>query len=452
MNLLEKLLNGDIKAGSALNIRNEQNQKRDFSKAIPKLKRDKGKVSKLLIFKEIATPFDAVTGSTAEFNEDFKWRYATGQAEVIKAVKTACQSNEDLKKLYMAKATTSSWDVSNPNEVTMEDLKIFRPHTVIETFTYPVVNINIPLFTPGQYGQDFLIDVKRDPMTGLIEGQIPVALQVRKFFSDLAFEEVQELKKENANSARPLTDKELKEKIKPIYNKVPISDEMRRNYVLAIELPLTPKSKFEDGFSLEGMTHEDIAKRLVRISKTDELLTGMTDLLDGTREDEDRFADFWEIDMKCPAEAENELELYKKTGYTAAPIVKIDGVKGFKDFEKAVSDYRENTADSIDKIMSASVRLRKLSDDDNDNLIEAAGRLVDMESPYLTTKVIKANANFLTLALGEKGDALLVQADLQLTPEGSLDEKAAEKEYKANVTSILSEIDNSEDDGDDLVD
>lgn len=448
MSLFEKLLAGEVKPGSALNIRNEQKQKRNFSKSIQKLKREKGKVSKLLIFKELAFPFDAMTGSKEQFNEDFKWRYATGQKDVILAIKRAANENEDLKKLYMAKARRASWDTSNLDVVTEEDMSIFRVHTVIQTFTYPVVNINVPLFTPGDYGQDFLIDIKRDELTGAIVGDVPTPLVVRKFFSDMAYEEVQALKKSNADSPNPMTDKDLKEKVKAIYQKNPISDEKRRNFYLAVELPLTAKSKFPDGFSLEGTTLEDIGAKLVRIPKNDDIVKAMTDLFDGTREEQDRFCDYWEVDMKCPAEAADNLELANNTAYNIVPVQYIDKVKGYADFEKAVADYRESTADEIDKIMSASVRLRKLSAEDNDNLIEASGRLINTESEYLTVKVIKSNANFLTMALGDKGDALLVKAELDMAPEGELDEMKAFSEYKENVSSILNEIDDSEDDDD----
>lgn len=447
--LLEKLLNGEIKAGSELNIRNENRQTRNFVKKVNKLKRENGKISRLLILKEVALPFDALTGSQEKFNDNYKWRLAVGQKDVMLAIKRSANENENLKQLYMTKARVSEWNTEDVNTLTEADMKIFRPHTVMETFTFPCVHVNIPIFTGGQYGADYHIDVKRDEITGEIIGEVPAPLVINKFFRDMAFEEVQALRTANANSRNPLNDKDLKEKISSIFKKNPVSDEIRKNFFIAVEVPLNSRRKFEDGYSLKGVTPADIEKMLVLIPKNGDIVKAMSDYFDGTREEFDVHPDFWELDMKCPASSSDQLDLANNTAYDLSFVQRIEQVDGFEDFVQALAQYRDESSENLEKIVTASVRLRKLTSADEENLIEASGNLIDTDSEFLTKKVIVANSNYLQLALGDKGDALLCQAEMGMTTEGQLDEAQAKKEAKEYDVSAMM---NNFGDGDDIID
>ena len=453
--LLEKLLNGEIKAGSELNIRNENRQTRNFVKKINKLKRENGKISRLLILKEVALPFDALTGSQEKFNDNYKWRLAVGQKDVILAIKKSANENENLKQLYMTKARMNEWNTEDVNTLTEEDMKIFRPHTVMETFTFPCVHVNIPIFTGGQYGADYHIDVKRDEITGEIIGDMPAPLVINKFFRDMAFEEVQALRTANANSRNPLNEKDLKEKISSVFRKNPVSDEIRKNFFIAVEVPLNSRRKFEDGYSLKGVTPADIEKMLVLIPKNGDIVKAMSDYFDGTREEFDVHPDFWELDMKCPASSSDQLDLANNTAYDLSFVQRINQVDGFEDFVEALAQYRDQSSENLEKIVTASVRLRKLTAADEENLIEASGNLIDTDSEYLTKKVIVANSNYLQLALGDKGDALLCQAEMGMAAEGQLDEAQAKKESKEyDVSAMMNSFNNDDDiidDDDDII-
>lgn len=447
--LLEKLLNGEIKAGSELNIRNENRQTRNFVKKINKLKRENGKISRLLILKEVALPFDALTGSQENFNDNYKWRLAVGQKDVMLAIKKSANENEKLKQIYMTKARVSEWNTEDVNNLTEADMKIFRPHTVMETFTFPCVHVNIPIFTGGQYGADYHIDVKRDEITGEIIGEVPAPLVINKFFRDMAFEEVQALRTANANSRNPLNEKDLKEKTSSIFKKNPVSDEIRKNFFIAVEVPLNSRRKFEDGYSLKGVTPADIEKMLVLIPKNGDIVKAMSDYFDGTREEFDVHPDFWELDMKCPASSSDQLDLANNTAYDLSFVQRVEQVDGFEDFVKALAQFRDESSENLEKIVTASVRLRKLTSADEENLIEASGSLIDTDSEFLTKKVIVANSNYLQLALGDKGDALLCQAEMGMTAEGQLDEAQAKKESKEYDVSAMM---NNFGDGDDIID
>lgn len=443
--LLEQLMSGEIKAGSELNIRNEKRQSLKYTKRIPKLKRSKDKLSKLLLLKEIALPFDAFTGSKEVYTEDYKWRPSMGQASLMLAIKEKCNEDENLKRIYLNKVKLSSWDTSNTKEITAEDRDVFRRLSTLQTFTFSCVKVNIPMFTGSKYPVDYHISVERDPLTGDIIGDLPVPLMINKFFRDLYYEEATVFEEENAKSPSPLNEKDLKEKKKSIYSKNPISQEIRKNFYLAVEVPMKRGNKFQDNYSFEGMTSKDIEPMLVYLTKDDEINKNMNKYFTGEVPSMDLYTDFYEVDMECPSGREvgdSELELYKKTSYNYPIGEKVINVPGFEDFSKALETYRDDSMKTLETTMTASVKMRKLSSTDEDNLIEAAGKLIDIDSPYLTKKVIQSNLQFLTLALGDKADALLCQATMGMSPEGNLNEANAKKENeKYNINAMMDSFD-----------
>ncbi|WP_304427892.1 hypothetical protein [uncultured Clostridium sp.] len=454
--LLEQLMNGEIKAGSELNIRNEKRQSLKFTKKIGKIQRKADKHSKLLLLKELALPFDAFTGSTEIYNDDYKWRPSIGQEGLMLAIKEKCNENEDLKRIYLNKAKLSSWDTSNTEEITAEDRDLFRRLSTLQTFTFSCVKINIPMFTGSKYPIDYHISVESDPLTGDIIGELPVPLMINKFFRDLYYEEATAFEEENAKSPSPLNEKDLNEKKKSIYSKNPISQEIRKNFYLAVEIPMKRGNKFQDNYSFEGMTSKDIEPMLVYLTKDDEIYKNMSKYFTGDVPNMDLYTDFYEIDMECPSSrvvGDNQLELYKKTSYNYPIGEKVINVPKFEDFAKSLATYRDNSMKTLETVMTASVKIRKLSSTDEDNLIEASGKLIDINSPYLTKRVIQSNLQFLTLALGDKADALLCQAEMGMTAEGKLNEKESKKENeKFNINDALNTFDFNDDEVGDIED
>lgn len=443
--LLEQLMNGEIKAGSELNIRNEKRQSLKFTKKIGKIQRKADKHSKLLLLKELALPFDAFTGSTEIYNDDYKWRPSIGQEGLMLAIKEKCNQDENLKRLYLSKTKLSDWDTTNTTEINAEDRDLFRRLSTLQTFTFSCVKVNIPMFTGSKYPVDYHIEVKRDPLTNDIIGDLPVPLMINKFFRDLYYEEATAFEEENAKSKSPLNEKDLKEKKKSIYSKNPISQEIRKNFHLAVEIPMVRGNKFQENYSFKDMTYKEIEPMLVYLTKDDEIHKNMNKYFTGEIPSMDLYTDFYEIDMECPSSrvvGDNQLELYKKTSYNYPIGVKVADVTGFEDFSKALATYRDNSMKTLETVMTASVKMRKLSSTDEDNLIEAAGKLIDINSPYLTKKVIQSNLQFLTLALGDKADALLCQASMGMSAEGNLNEAEAKKENeKYNINAMMDSFD-----------
>ena len=80
----EKASQGKVSMGSQLAMRNENIQARKRVNQYTKLKREKSKVCRLLVPKEIALDFDPMTGSvTDEFNADRKFRPLMAPSELF---------------------------------------------------------------------------------------------------------------------------------------------------------------------------------------------------------------------------------------------------------------------------------------------------------------------------------------------------------------------------------
>lgn len=436
---LQKLQNNEIGTVSELKLRDENIQVKNRIKSIPRIKRDIKKKSKLLIQTELAIPFNPWTCEPdAQFNADNKFRPLMAQTTLMLVLKKFCNEHADVKAKYMKKAGVEQWDTSNSEAITATDRLVFRRYRVARKFTLPVVHINIPILTKSDFGRDYLIEVKRDPNTGNIEGEWPAPLSANKLYNDIAYEEIEKIREENEKSPTPLNDQDLNEKIKKVYNKIPVSSDYPLNYMLAFEIPLEPDFSMKSGEITEEMTRDEIFGQMVLVKCTKEVLTAVENYENGAYNVIDVYDEFWEFDMKCPVDKGLDAkEIGKGTRYEK-PMVAIEKHQYFKEWYEAVRDYLDNAQD-LEKIFMRSARVTKFDDSVEAKFLDALKTVLDIkDNPWLTEKVITNNADFISLVFGEEGDELIALASMSDEPEGNLNTEEAQKLGKEiNIGAIL---------------
>ena len=368
-------------------------------------KKEKKKKSKLIMLAELAFPFNPMTGEVDDvYGPDSKFRPNVTPTEAALMMKAYANENEQLKEALMRRAGVSNWDTSAVDVFTEDDKVIFKRYRVPSLYTFPVVNINIPVMTKD-FARDYLIKVDRDPITGDVIGDVPVVLQANRFFRSMAYEEAQALDKDIENKVVDLTEAQIKEKKRDIWGHVPVSDDHPVNYAIVVELPLSNTYEL-DGIKLSAVTAEEV-KNFLRITKYSKgLKDAMQKYIVGDWIKYDKYFDFWEIDMACPSEGDTPMMIGKDTTFEK-PAEKLIESDGFDVFEKSLREYVD-TRDDIEQIVINSTRITVYDDSVERQLCSALESVVDVDSPYLTKSVIESNQDFITLALGDKADQLLV--------------------------------------------
>lgn len=425
--LLSSFMSGDLSGVSQLKLRDENIQKKSGALRISQLKREPKKKSKLLVLTELAVPFNPFTGvEDDKYNRDSKFRPTLSQTTVTLMLKTACAENETLKKVYMDKARMTSWDTSDLENVTAEDRKIFARYRVARKFTLPVCRVNIPSFTGNTFGKEYLMKVQRDELTGEVVGEVPLLLQVNKLMRDMCYEEINKLEEDMANKIVVLNSKDAENAKKNIKDKVVVSGDYPLNYVMCIEVPLDNQYNIKDE-AISDLTPETLAPMLRLVKCTAEVELALDKYLLGEYAAVDSHTDFWEFDMNCPNE-EDKKELGKKTRYEKAMIA----INTKPEYNQLVESYRGyiDEVKDLEKTFMNSVYVSKFNSSMEDSFLDAVKGIIDIDSEFMTNKVLNANANIITLVFGDSGDNKLAEASIGLGSEGKLDEKASEKAGK----------------------
>ena len=433
--LLEGFMSGDIATTSELKLRDENIQKKFRGTRLKGLKKEPRKKSKLLVMTELAIPFNPFTGKEDDtYNRDNKFRPTLAESTVMKTLKEYCRTHEDIKKVFMQKSGVTEWNIDNVDTITKEDRKVFQRYRVPRKFTLPVCKVNIPIFTGNAFGRDYLINVKRDELTQQIEGEMPLLLKVNKLMNDMAYEEILELNQKIKDGSLTLNDKDKKAEVSKIYDKVVVSADYPVNYVVAVELALNGKSDLEHKEDIRALEPSDMLGKLVLVKCTKEVENALDKYLLGDYEAIDLYPDFWEFDMNCSSD-EDKKELGKNTRYEKA-MNYLSDYKGVEEFQKSFAKCVDETPD-WEKIFMNSVFVSKFDDSMEDSFLDAVSSVIDLDSPFLTAKVVNANADIITLIYGDEGEAKVAEAASGLMHEGNLDEAKSEQEGKANVLDIM---------------
>lgn len=442
--LLNSFMSGELSGVSALKLRDENIQKKKGNKRINTLKKEPKKKSKLLIITELAVPFNPFTGVEDEqYNRNSKFRPTLSQTSVMLMLKTACNENAELKKVYMDKARVTEWDTSDTENVTSQDRLVFNRYRVPRQFTLPVCRVNIPSFTGNVFGKEYLMNVKRDELTDEIVGEVPLILQVNKLLRDMNYEEINQLEEKIQKKEIVLNDKDKENQVKAIREKVVVSGDYPLNYVMAIEIPLDNQYHVKDLDSLSACTPENFIDKLRLIKCTAEVDLALDKYKAGEYSAVDIYDDFWEYDMNCPNE-EDKKELGKKTRYERA-MTPVNTLEGYENLIDAYREYMDSAKD-LEKTFMNSVYVSKFNSSMEDSFLNSVKSIVDLNSEFMTNKVLNANASIITLVFGDEADAKLAEMAIGGGTEGSLDEKASEKAGKeVDFMSIMDSEDDEED-------
>lgn len=429
---------------SMYNLRNENEQVKARVASIARLKKEKKKKSKLLVVMELAIPFNPMTGvADDKYNPDRKFRPQMSATTVALMLKQQAANNETVKEAFMKRAGVNSWDLSNTAELTKEDMSIFHKFRVPSVYTFPVVNIRIPIMTKD-FGRDYLIKVTRDPMTNQIIGEKPLAIQANEFFRDIAYEEYKLFQEDCASSKLNLTEKQQRERISKIFE-TPVSDDHPINYLIAMELPMDHKYELTESYS--ELDVKTLKANLVQFKRTKAMDDSIKKYLTGEWSKFDKHFDYVEIDMVCPPDGESPMEIGKDTTYEK-PTTTLDDTKYDEIITNTFKEYLD-TEENMENIMINSVRIAKYDESVERQLCSALNTVVDTDNEFITKAVIDRHKEFITVALGDVGSELLLELEMddENRAAGNLDADDASK-----VAQSISLENMLEDDVTDLVD
>lgn len=449
--MIEKMKELNIDGGSSLHMRSETLQSRSRVKRIPMLKKGLKKKSKLLIIAELALPFNPETGESDEkFNADNKYRPPFSVSSVAIHLKAMADSNEALKSTLMRKAGVSEWDTSG-DVLTDVDREIFWKYRVPRIFTVPVVHINIPCMTSSEYGRDYAIDVKIDPLTGDIVGEWPLALKVNKLFKDKCYEQINSYQKKIDSGEIHHTDKQQKEYKRQVYNEVPVSDVHPANFAQIIELPLTMKYQLSGDVSLEQSKAEDLEDLMILSRLSKKLHEKLKKYQNGELDKYDNYFDFYELDMSCPTDGDDQTNAGKQQIGLNTEYEKPDNcISDLKDSSYVLSIIQEfiDSKPDIEEVVRRSLYIQPYDSSVEDKLAVSLPTVFSLDNEYVTDRVIKANAEVITLAFGSEGMNLVEESDAGVSGKeaGELDEGKASEEAKKYDLSSDEFTDTEEDD------
>lgn len=437
--LLEMMQNPEI-GTSKLHLRSESIQNRVKSTKFPRLKKALKKKSKLLVFTEIALPFNPATGVADEyFGPDNKFRPAVSATTAALMLKATADSNEALKATLMKRAGVDSWDTSS-DEFTAADRAIFVKYRVPRIFTVPVVSINIPTVTGRDYGLDYSISVNRDPITGDVIGEMPNVLKVNNLFRDICYTEIKEYDDKCASGEITHTEKQQKEYKSDIFKKVSVSDDHPSNHVLAMELPLNASYKLSADTDIATISSTDIGKYFIISKYSKELRTSIEEYVSGAREKHDTQFDYFEIDMNCPVEGEDQtnqgkMQIGLNTKFVF-PDFHLDEYAGFDNVSTVLREKLDEMNDVEEQVMR-STGIRPFTPDLENKVISSLSTVLDIvNNEYVTDEVLTRNAEIVSLAFAEDGDDLIMAVEAGVSEKeagtsGAIEESAKKYDLKS---------------------
>ncbi len=429
--MIERMQGIDSEGKSKLHMRSESIQQRQQIKRIPMLKKGLKKKAKLLLVADLAIPFNPKTGvADDEFNEDNKFRPALSATTVALMLKMFANENEETKNTFMRRAGVTEWDTSDVENLTKDDWVVFNKYRVPRVFTVPVVHINIPVMTKKEYGRDYSIAVERDPMTGEVIGDVPLVLKVNKLFRDKIYEEVREFDAKCNSGEYKLTEKQQKEKKGDMYKQNPVSDVQPANWVTMFEVPMTEKYKLSSDFDVAAFDEKAAKEHLVLTRYSQKLRTAVEKYKDGSWEKYDKNFDFFELDMACPTEGDDQSSqgkmLIGKDTEFEKPTNCLDECMGTEELSGVITACRDylDSADDIEAEVRRSMFTPPYTEEVEQQLATSVCTVLDItKDKYITQKVIEENKDVISLCFSEGGLEMidLLEAGCSDAPEGSLD-------------------------------
>lgn len=440
---------------SKLNLRNEKLQKKSRVSYIPKLKREAGKVSKLCVVREIAIPFNPMTGEVDEtYNEDRKWRPTFSVNSTIKLLKGFASENEKVAEVFRKESGKTDWKIGEVDSVTNEDMEVFKKFLVPRILTIPTVEVNISSLCRGDYATKYRVNVDTDPITGECIGEVPLILQASKFFNDLANEAILDYNEKVKNGELKhdeKTQKEERSKIRSRYNLV--GRLQPYNLTLLFELPTNKKGAVEDTAFTDGCKNlpvSDYFRWSNFTQRLEQAFNKFDDTIDGSYGGFDWYNSFFVLNMKCPVGVESPMDVGRGTEYTNELSNSTNPKTGKVEtgnsiyetdwhakFEEKVDEYLDSIEGLEERVLASSYVVN-YDESIAEKLVEALRTRIDQNDPHFTQRVIKRNKDFLSIVLGDAIDQELAEIECGISErkEGILDEAKS-----FDIVSQLEEMD-----------
>ena len=423
------------KGGSELNMRSEDLQQKQRVSRIPSLKKKLKKKSKVLLVLDLAIPFNPETGEEDDkFNSSHKFRPPVSETSAALMVKSYADTCEKTKNVLMKRAGITEWDTSDVDSFTDTDRKVFAKYRVPRLFTINVVSVKIPAITKD-YTRDYAIKVERDKNTGNIIGEPPVALKINKLFRDKIYEQIQEFDQQCADGVVNLTEDQMKDRKREIYGSNPVSDDHPANWAEIIELPLTQKFEISGDVNLAEITSDDIKEHQVNAKYSQKLRDKVTSFMKGELEVFDKYFDFFEMDMSCPTDGDDQTKSGKmQIGLNTKfdnPAIKLVDTPNNDKLITAIRDFLDQDM-NVEKEMLRSVFVSDYNEELESQLIRSLKTVFELDDKYCTEKVIMQNADIISIAFGDEGLAAIEEIDAGVSDRetGTLDEEASKQEAK----------------------
>lgn len=443
--MMQKMQEAGMNGGSQLHLRSEELQKKKTIPRIPRLKNALKKKCLVLLETELAFPFNPATGQEDEsYNVSNKYRPPFSATSVALAMKDAANKNDALKKTLMKKSGADAWDTSDPSTFTKEDWEIFVPYRVPRIFSISAIHIDVPAMGTGKYGRDYAITVKRDDELNII-GDVPICLKANKFFRDRAYEEISAYQEKIKSGEIQDTDKQQSEFKAKVYGRVPVSDDRPINFVMMYEIPVTNRGLLSEDAVSDELTIEDLKEHEVISRYKKGIRLAVESYMTNQWWKYDKNFDFFEIEMTCPISGDDSTDTGKaKIGQDTKFEKPTVGLRSIEDYGGTDGSFKTDhlvatIREAIDADIEIEQRVRRsmgvsmFTEEVENQLLSSVRSVIDLDTDeFITQKVIKSNAEFISLAFGDEGDEIIEEAAAGVVDkaEGSLDEDSAVKESK----------------------
>lgn len=210
---------------------------------------------------------------------------------------------------------------------------------------------------------------------------------------------------------------------------------IRLSWAEIIELPLTANFAINGDINVASLTAEDVKPLVVNSRYSKKLHDKVTSYMTGELVVFDRYFDFFEMDMNCPTDGdeqtkEGKMQIGLNTTFDN-PVYKLTDLPECETIKSAVREYLDSDLD-IEKEILRSIYVSEYSEDLEQQLIKALPTVFDLDDDFCTTEVLKANKDIISLAFGDEGLALIEEADAGVSDKASgvLDEVASKQEAK----------------------
>ena len=444
---ISQMRNKEVSVSSFDDIRNEKVQVKENNRRIGFFKKEKGTNYKALPLKTIAFPFDPFSVEvTNEFNADNKFRTEKSARSMILAFKKVYAQDEDLKAKFMAKAKVTAWDTSDVDNVTKQDIEVFRPFTHPFIFTLQLIHINDKVVTGDSNGKDYKVTIVRDEVGNIVDtwkdkaGEehttpqfIKRSMELASFYTQVALNKYNDwLLTEGASK----TDDDKSKQRMAFLSDCVISEERPRNYLLAYVLNMKSDIALKEDEVLD-LDEKVIGKNLKLIPLSGKLKEKLG-TFHTTYVNRDIYPSFYELDVIVP-NIEDPKERGQKTdwNYGEVKIAEMSSEARMK-LELATSTHLDEKKE-IDKVFLGSSYSQPYTENIYKALVDQVAKTTDLTKLGVTNEIALRYANLLSSVFGPKAADLLSDAEDGDLASGELADSKVLEQTRKQMADVLAD-------------